>query len=375
MNGTAAVGRSRARLLLVSGGSLIGQNILDSLSSRRDHVELVAINSIAQGSSLFEFDRVHLAPPTVAQAKLFESRLCEILDEEQPDLVIPCRDDDAVFLADLKARRPDLGARFLCGNLETAQIANDKWASSQFSVANGLPFVPTLLTPARDGLEAFVQGHGFPLLAKPRHGFGANDIRLITNPEQLRRVAARDGYVIQEYLNDGAALKQYLQDAEHLGTPLFHSFEGLKHSIQILIAPDGSLVGNFCSCNVNRFGTSTRLERYRGEDARVLGEACGAAFSRAGWRGPMNVQCQQVSDGRLMIYEFNSRVSGATAARYRMGHDELGLIIKHFTGRSIPFDSTSRSDLVIRRAVDVAMNSEYSEALARDRVWRREGPT
>ena len=375
MSGTTAVGKSRSRILLVSGGSLIGQNILDSLSSRRDRVELVAINSIAQGSSLFEFDRVYLAPPTMAQPQQFESRLCEIIEVEQPDLVIPCRDDDVVFLADLKARRPDIGAGFLCGNLETAQIANDKWLSWQFSTANGLPFVPTLLTPTLSGLEAFVQRHGFPLLVKPRNGFGANDIRLITNPDQLRRAAARDGYVIQRYLNDGAVLQRYLHDAEDLGTPLFHSFEGLKHSIQILIAPDGSLVGNFCSCNVNRFGTSTRLERYLGEDARALGEACGTAFSRAGWRGPMNIQCQQVQDGRLMIYEFNSRVSGATAARYRMGHDELGLVIQHFAGRTLPFNAASNSDLVIRRAIDVAVTPECSEELSRNGVWRREKPT
>jgi carbamoyl-phosphate synthase large subunit len=374
MSGTAAVGASKSRLLLVSGGSLIGQNILDALWSRRDLVELVAINSVAHGSSLFEFDRVYLAPPTLAQPDLFESRLCEILEEERPDLVIPCRDDDVVFLADLKARQPDTGARFLCGNLETAQIANDKWLSSQFSVANGLPFAPTLLTPAHDGLEAFVQEHGFPLLAKPRNGFGAHGIRLITNPDQLRHAAAREGYVIQTYLNDATVLHRYLREAEDLGTPLFHSFEGLKHSIQILIAPDGSLAGNFCSCNVNRFGTSMRLERYRGTDAMELGEACGAAFSRAGWRGPMNIQCQQVPDGRLVIYEFNSRISGATAARYRMGHDELGSVIKHFTGRALPFGGATNSDLVIRRAIDVAIDDRQSEALAKSGVWRRDGP-
>lgn len=362
---------SKTRLLLVSGGSLIGQNILDALSSRRDHVELAAINSVAQGSSLFDFDRVHLAPPTLAQPQAFERRLLEILADERPHLVIPCRDDDVVFLADLKARRPEIGARFLCGNLETAQIANDKWLSWQFSVANALPFAPTLATPVHEGLEDFVEAHGFPLLAKPRNGFGANDIRLITRTDQLRRAAAREGFVIQKYLNDGASLERYLRDAETLGTPLFHSFEGLKHSIQILIAPDGSLAGNFCSCNVNRFGTSTRLERYPGEDAARLGEACATAFSRAGWRGPMNIQCQQVSAGRLVIYEFNSRVSGATAARCRMGHDELGLLIEAFAGRSLPPDRGPTSDLVVRRAVDVAMATQASQTLTRCGVWRR----
>lgn len=359
----------KIRLLLLSGGCLVGQNILDTLSCRREWVELVATNSVPQGGSLFDFDAVYLTPPTLAQA--FERRLLDILAEEEPDLVIPCRDDDVVFLADLKARRPDIGARFLCGSIEAAQIANDKWLSWQFANANGLPFAPTLVTPADGALDAFVETYGFPLLVKPRNGFGANDIRLISNPGQLRRAAAREGYVIQQYLNDSTVLEDYLRNAENLGTPLFNSFEGLKHSIQILIAPDGSLAGNFCSCNVNRFGTSMRLERYRGEDAKMLGQACGAALAQAGWRGPMNIQCRKMPDGCLRIYEFNSRVSGATAARHRMGYDELGLVIRHFTGRDFPFRSVAESDLVIRRAVDVAIPLECSQALAQNGFWRR----
>lgn len=364
---------AKTRLLLLSGGCLVGQNILDALSDRRHRIELIATNSAAESSCLFDYDAVYLTPPTLAPGRDFEHCLLDILQREQPDLVIPCRDDDVVFLAELGARRPELAARFLCGNLETARIANDKWLSRQFCVAHGLPFAPTLPTPAEDAaLDSFAAEHGLPLLVKPRDGFGAKDIRLIANPEQLRRAAVREGYVIQPYLNDAEVLHGYLRDAEAFGAPLFHSFEAPKHSIQLLIAPDGSLAGNFASCNINRFGTSLRLEHYAGADAVRLGEACGLAFAQTGWRGPMNIQCRKMPDGRLLIYEFNSRLSGATAARYRMGHDELGLVLQHFAGWPEPGGLVEgRGELVIRRAVDVAIERECAEALARDPYWRR----
>jgi len=206
---------------------------------------------------------------------------------------------------------------------------------------------------------------------KPRSGSGARDIRLVSTPDQLRGAAEREGYVIQQYLNGPSGLEEYLRLEAEFGTPLFNSFEGLKFSIQILIAPGGGLAGNFCSQNVNRFGTSTRLERYRGVDAAELGEACGEALAKAGWRGPVNIQCGRTPSGRLFIYEFNSRLSGATAARYRMGHDELGLVIRHFTDRSFPQGPEVHSDLVFRRVSDVAITQEGSRTLERDGVWRR----
>ncbi|MEO6421594.1 MAG: hypothetical protein ABIR84_02620, partial [Candidatus Nitrotoga sp.] len=88
------------RLLLVSGGSLVGGNILDALAGRRDEVEVFATNSAASGCFLEDFDGLFLTPQTLPDTLAFEARFVEVFDELQPDLVIPCRDDDVVFLAE-----------------------------------------------------------------------------------------------------------------------------------------------------------------------------------------------------------------------------------------------------------------------------------
>ena len=90
---------SRHRLLVLSAGTQVGQNVLRTLAGRRDGVTLAATSSVAHEPALFDFDAVHLVPPTAADPAAFARRLLKVMERERPDLVIPCRDDDVVFLS------------------------------------------------------------------------------------------------------------------------------------------------------------------------------------------------------------------------------------------------------------------------------------
>ena len=52
-------------IFLLSGGSLVGQNILAALQERRGSLQLIALNSIAEEPSLFDYDKVYLVPSLV----------------------------------------------------------------------------------------------------------------------------------------------------------------------------------------------------------------------------------------------------------------------------------------------------------------------
>lgn len=364
----------KTRILLVSGGSLVGQSVLDALADRRSDVELVATNSVPTGIFLFDFDAVYLTPETVGARAAFERRFSEILALEKPDLVIPCRDDDVAFLAEYKERRPELANRFLCGNRYTAEATCDKWLSWRFSVDHGLPFAPTIVTPAGAQAETFAREHGFPLLVKPRRGYASRGVYFVFNEAQLRCAAAQDGYVIQKYLGDPSTVEAYLREVNEIGVPLFHSFEGIKHAVEIFIAADGSPAGNFCSRATMRNGTPLGTERHESGEATALGEQCIRAFSKAGWRGPMNIQCKQLPDGSLVIFEFNGRVTGGTAGRYLMGYDTVGLAVKTFAGKELKPAGNSRraATQIVKSAVDTAPRTEDGARLARDGLWRRQ---
>ncbi|HTR57249.1 MAG TPA: hypothetical protein VMM27_03655 [Casimicrobiaceae bacterium] len=364
---------SKLRLLVLSVGTQVGQNVLTTLAGRRDGLELIATSSVAHEPAVFDYDTVYLVPPTAAEPEAFEQRLLAIMAEECVDLVIPCRDDDVLFLAGLRDRRPDLARRLLCGSAEMARIITDKWLSAEFSRRHDLPFAPTIA--AADAMEraAFARAYGFPLIAKPRSGYASQNVYLIANDGQLERVLARDGWVVQKFLGDPRPINDYVASLESSGIPLYHTFQGLKHSIQALIAPGGAVVHVICTRNASRMRRSKWVEADRDSTSAEIGTDCARAFSAAGWRGPLNIQCQRDADGALLIHEFNGRFTGATVDRWLLGFDEVGAAIEHFTGRRIePGPSPQPAALeAFESLVARSADPRHVETLSREGLWRR----
>jgi 3-methyl-D-ornithine--L-lysine ligase PylC-like protein len=359
------------RLIVLSAGTQVGQNVLRTLVGRRDGVRLVATSSVAHEPALFDFDAVYLVPETVADPVGLEQRLLEIMEQEQTDLVIPCRDDDVVFLASLRDRRPDLASRLLCGSAATAEVIVDKWHSHQFCREHGLPFAASMIRCSSLERAEFVRAHGLPLVAKPRRGYASLDVYMLYKDEQVETLLAVDGYIVQQYLGDPGRITDFLSAIDAGGIPLNHSFRGIKHSIQALIAPDGSVAHIICTRNYRNQRRSKWVEPDGDPVSASIGGACARAFSTAGWRGPLNIQCEKSAAGEILIHEFNGRFTGATVDRWLLGCDEVGAAIERFTGRGIvsatppPAASLEAFESLVARGA----NPENVAALRRDGHW------
>lgn len=357
------------RILLLSAASLVGQNVLASLSSRRQAVRLIAANSVADEPPLFDFDAAYLTPSIREHRDAFAARFDEIVSHCQPDLIIPCRDDDVSFLAGARDRRLEWASRLLCGASAVASAMLDKIESAQFCRRHGLPFAPS--TDAQSGFEAmrrFAAEHGYPLVAKPRRGYASHGVRLILDDAQLKEICAEPDYMLQKYLGDSAAVHTFVGELAARGVPLFHTFEETKTSVQAGIAPDGTVSGVFVSGNVMRAGRSERVAEIRDEESHTLGQRWAEVFSRAGWRGPLNIQCQRGPDGALVIYELNGRFTGATHARYLLGFDEVGLSLRDWLGLPAPPPSI-KGRSVVRFPIGRMADPRDVQRLQNDGFW------
>ena len=76
------------RLLIMSVGSLVGQNILDAIENRRNNIFVIGINSVAKNPRNFLCDRTYLTTQ-ISNEEQFESEFIEILKKENPDLILP----------------------------------------------------------------------------------------------------------------------------------------------------------------------------------------------------------------------------------------------------------------------------------------------
>ena len=358
-------------ILFLSGASLVGQNVLQALHGRRSSLKLVATNSLPSDPSLPDFDSVVMVPQTQSAPEGFDAIIEHLIDDQKPSLTIPCRDDDVVALARLASRRPDLAPRLLCGSNEAAIATVDKWASWEFSRAWDLPFVPTIVPDCREAVENFAATHGFPLLVKPRQGFASRGVSIILNANQLPAVTGHDAFLLQRYIGDPVAVSDYVNSILTQGVPLFHSFESVKHSYQAMIGQDGAIIGEFATDHLMSQGISNRVSPSEAPELLALGKQCAVAFANAGWRGPLNVQCQRTPDGELLIYEFNGRFTGATAARTLLGYDEASLALAHFAQLDLPRLSNDRARCVIKQPVSRMMNPEIQNRLETCGVWNR----
>lgn len=364
--------QAKSTILLMSGGCLVGQNVFACLAPYRTSLRLVATNSEANEPTLFDYDSVYLTPPTQESSDDFNQRIEEILEYESPDLIIPCRDMDVLVLAHMRAHRPTFEwPRFLCGNVETARAMLDKMLSFQFALSHDLPFAATIgLDAPTDQLMDFAQKHRYPLLAKPRDGFASRGVLLILNQDQLATARKSKAYILQEYLGNPAQVFDCANGVVNQGLPLFYTLERSKHSIQVAISPGGMVSEPFVTCNKMVFGKSERVSRDDVPEIQELGILCGKAFALAGWRGPLNIQCERNPDGEIKIYEFNGRFTGATAARYLLGHDEVGEALGSFAGISIAPPQVSPSVReVIRLPIGRAINPLIVEQLKLTGFW------
>lgn len=357
-------------LLLLSGGSLVGQNIIQALAARRQHVRLLANNSAADEPSLADFDEVRLAPVTADAPEALERQLLAWIEECRPNLVIPCRDDDVSFLAHLAARHPTLAPLACCGTPEIAEVMLDKLASARFSDAHALPFAATILPDDRSALSDFATHHGFPLIAKPRQGFASRKVTILLDEQHLDAVLGHTDMIVQQYLSDPSAPATLLDHSLRFGVPLFHSLESVKISLQAFIGANGQTTGVFVTRHRMRQGVSALVERDDDPAAHALALKCAAVFAREGWRGPLNIQCQPDRDGTLRIYEYNGRFTGATAARTAMGYDEIGLALSALTGRSLLPPAAAAVTRVTKQPFNRPDQPAIRDALLADGRWQ-----
>ncbi|MEM8955399.1 MAG: hypothetical protein AAGD22_14690 [Verrucomicrobiota bacterium] len=360
-------------ILLMSGGSAVGLNLIAALENRRDQIYLIATNSIADAPGLFDCDEVFLVPSTDTRDDSFETRIDQIFNETKPALVIPCRDDDVLWLAAKMTRSPDWSAKGLCGCPELADAMLNKQKSADFCRKNDLPFVPSIqLNAPPQALISFAETQGLPLIIKPAQGFASRHVSIVTDTQMLLQCQGTPDMVAQKFVGNPEKITQYLAGTQSHGVPLFHSFEEVKISLQTLISPEGKILAVFATKNTMRFGKSEQVTREENRSCLELAEKCAATFADHGWRGPLNIQCQQSQTGELLIIEFNGRFTGATSARYYLGYDEVGMALDAFASLPLPPPClTGNSTRIVRLPSSSPIPENDAQALTRNTHWKR----
>ena len=346
--------------MVTSGGGLAAQNILDSAESHRSELVIIGLDASGEHPRITQYDNAYIVPLT-SEKRAFEKRLKDLIELEKPDIVLPAADHDVQFLSFFKEQHPKYAHLIPCGTQEMAVIIYDKWLSYQFATENKLPFVRTYL-PENNYLKEF--NNHFPVIIKPRQGYGSHGVRFVFNFEQLQNSIGEQGVVIQDYIGDATPLYEATRSLNK-GLPIFFSVpEKQQYAIQTIIRPDGTWVPPFCSINTMVMGKCEESSKIDNNELTKIANAFSNAFSIHGWRGSLNIQLKPNNQFQYLAFEFNGRVTGSTSARYLMGFDEIGLLVSSFCNKSFRKGGTRNQKTVnkVWRTLTDAPNTQEKHA-------------
>lgn len=322
------------KILITSVGSLLGQNVLDVCEGRRDKVEIIGMNTVAENPRVFRCDRLYKS--VNSNHPEFESKLLNIIQKEMPDLVLAGRDEDVHVLALFFRKFSQFRRMFPNGSLNAIEIMNDKAKSLEFANKYHLPFAPSyILNESHGDVYKWASGVGYPIISKPRDGFGSLGIRILMHEDHLKSLIELgvQNLILQKLIGFNetnlSQLNQFEQNIK-CGIPFFfHLPDDLQYASQVLIHEDGHFDEIFTSKSLMVLGRCEKSEPYHHPEMMRVSFEYTKAIAKEGWKGMFNLQLREVN-GNFFGIEMNGRMSGSTSARAWCGYDELRLYIQSF---------------------------------------------
>lgn len=198
-----------ANVLVTAVGGIVGEGIVKSLkfANMSDvspvKYKIYGADMNDQAAGLYRCD-CGILIPSVSSADYLES-IKRIISENDIRAVYVGSD---IELATLASAKPDLesntSAIVITNPLEVIDTGRDKWKTFQFLNKNNLPRAMSCLPEDK---EEFVEKFGFPLVVKPREGYGSLHFYIVHSPDEMQyslEAIQKHGWrpIVQEYLND-----------------------------------------------------------------------------------------------------------------------------------------------------------------------------
>lgn len=272
-------------VLVASGGGFQGLAVV-RLAREADAFRVVVADSTEDTLTAALVDAVRRVPP-VAEREAFAAALQELCRAEAVRLVLPSTDHELEALAEARAALERAGTRVAVCDPPLLAVLRDKASLYGALAAASLP----VLAPVEGALEAA----RFPLIGKPRQGFGGRGVVVARTPAELEPLGERE--------RRARVWQPYLEGATEL-------------SADFALLRDGSTPGVGLRRRVRTSGGFAVVsEGVRDEPALDLVRRFAAWAGTRGGRGLFNVQLLRRGD-ELVVSDVNPRL-GTSAVHWR----------------------------------------------------------
>jgi carbamoyl-phosphate synthase large subunit len=299
----------RETVLVTSAGSVIAQGIIKSLNLANERQDdpvkyrIIGADMSPDAPGLYRADDGILVPP--ASSADYIDYLIKFCRQKDVKAIFVGSDDELLTVAQAQTQiETESAAKALVGPINLISKARDKWKTFKFCKLNDLPYAASALPSDREG---FAREFGFPLVVKPREGYGSVHFNIARNKEEMDfsiQIIEKSGWhpVIQEFL------------------------AGEEFTTGITIDTSGRKI--MSSISIKKIIKHGQTYKAFVDDFPLIQESAEKFASKLGAKGAINIQAKLHGD-KPIIFEVNPRFSASCPIRAVAGVNEPDIIFRN----------------------------------------------
>ena len=300
-----------ANVIITAAGGIIAQGIIKSLklanisAHTKIRYRLITTDVSSRAAGLYRTDVGILVPPSTSSGYI--KTLIRLANNEKIDAIYPGSDEELLVIGKAKKKiEQETDAKVLTSPVDVLITARDKWKTYLFLRQNNLPAAKSTL-PGH--CESIIQEFGFPLVVKPREGYGSLHFYLAKDKEELNHsitIIQRAGWhpIIQEYL-DG----------------------DMEFTTGVTVDESGSEV--MSSISIKKTIKNGQTYKAHIDDFRDIRRYSESVAVKLGARGAVNIQAKLTEGGLPKVFEINPRFSATCPMRSVAGINEPDIVFRN----------------------------------------------
>lgn len=309
------------KTVLVTGiGGNVGQGIVRNIRATGFPIRVVGCNVTPFSAGNYLVDAFHTVP--YAFDADYAAQIAAIVAQEGVDLVIPSTDYEVYYLA---LHRAGIGCPVAASEVEAAGIYLDKFKTYQHHQQHGIAFAEAVL-------PSHYQGQYAECIAKPKAGRGSRGLHF--NPTDFSRFSD-DEYMVQE-----------LHRGEEITTAFYVTRERKLHGFITLSRTLENGATNSCKVLTDYDESVRQILEQMIVASPIIGSA--------------NLQSIATSDGRILPFEVNCRISGTNSIRSNFGFADVKYTLQEFLYGQAPDVPHIRPGVAVRVLLDVIYPDQTS---------------
>lgn len=345
--------KRNATVIVTAAGGIVGQGIMKSLRLATSsplspsNYRILAVDSSPLAAGLYRSD-IGLLIPKASDPEYIDSIIMH-LKNHNVDALFVGSDEELMAIATAKKRiESETSAKVLVTELDVVKIARDKWETYKFLKANNLSCAESCLP---EQMDDFVEEFGFPLVVKPREGFGSVNFFVTKSAEEMK-------YAVAQIQNYGwrPMLQEYLPGL------------GDEFTSGVTIDKNGGNI--MSSISIRKYLKGGQTYKAFIDDYPMVSLPAESVAEKLGVTGAANIQSKFVpnndrrgtadtaaefefgslndsfQEGRLKVFEINPRFSATCSLRSYAGVNEPDIVF-----RNSVFDEKIEKVITRRRLV------------------------